>query len=159
MLMLGVTVAVVALFAGLSLFHLDRIRTSVAVRRSGKPVLKLASGDMVIVPAGEFQVPPGQAAPPLASFYIDKSPVAQSAFAAFLRENGRTAQPVAAASAGDAQLFCAWAGKRLPSPQELAKAARGATKTNDVSIYGALGMAAGTGFRCAKAESGVEAGR
>ncbi|MBI5281295.1 MAG: SUMF1/EgtB/PvdO family nonheme iron enzyme [Candidatus Solibacter usitatus] len=159
LLMLGVTVAVVAIFAGLSLFHLDRIRTSVAVRRSEKPVLKLPSGEMVIVPAGEFQVPPGQAAPPLAPFYIDKSPVTQPAYAAFLRENGRAVQPVSAASSEDARAFCEWTGKRLPTPEELAKAARGASTDDDVSIYGALRLAAGTGFRCAKAEREVQKGK
>lgn len=120
-IVLGVSVG----FAAFALINLDKIRTSVAVRRTEKPVLKTASGEMVIVPAGEFQVPAGQAAPELKAFYIDK------------REAPAGAPP------------CEALGKRTATPAEMAKAARGATAENDVSIYGVLGMAAGPGRRCA----------
>lgn len=125
LILLGIALAVSGGFAALSLLNIDKIRTSVAVRRSEKPVLKTESGEMVIVPAGEFQVPAGQAAPPLKAFYIDK------------RE-----APAGAPT-------CEARGKRPATPEELAKAARGATPENDVSIYGVLGLAAGKGGRCA----------
>ena len=125
LILLGITLAVSFGFAGFALLNMDKIRTSVAVRRSEKPVLKTASGEMVIVPAGEFQVPPGQAAPPLKAFYIDKR------------------EAPAGAPACEAQ------GKRRATPAEMAKAARGATAENDVSIYGVEGLAAGQGRRCA----------
>ncbi|MBI4892215.1 MAG: hypothetical protein HY821_16425 [Acidobacteria bacterium] len=125
LVLLAIVVGVVGLFAGLALWNIDKIRTSVAIRRYEKPVLKTAGGEMVIVPAGEYQVPPGQAAPALKAFYIDKR-----------------------AAAADA-LSCEAQGKRLATAAELAKAARGATAEDDVSIYGAMGLARSPGSRCA----------
>lgn len=125
LILLAIVVTVSAGFAAFALFNIDKIRTSVAVRRSSKPVLKTATGDMVIVPAGEFQVPPGQPAPPLKAFYIDK------------RE-----APAGAPS-------CEARKTRPATPEELAKAARGATIENDVSIYGVLGLAQSKQGRCA----------
>lgn len=125
LILLGIALAVSVGFAALSLLNIDKIRTSVAVRRSERPVLKTEFGEMVIVPAGEFQVPPGQPAPPLKAFYIDK------------RE-----APAGAPT-------CEARGKRPATPEELAKAARGATPEKDVSIYGVEGLAAGKGGRCA----------
>lgn len=119
-IVLGVSIG----FAVLALLNLDKIRTSVAVRRSGKPVLKTTSGEMVIVPEGEFQVPRGEAAAPLKAFYIDKQ------------------EPAAGAPP------CEALGKRAATREELRKASRGATRENDVSIYGVVGLAGGQGRRC-----------
>ena len=124
-ILLGFALAVSVGFAALALLNIDKIRTSVAVRRSEKPVLKTGTGEMVIVPEGEFQVPAGQAAPQLKAFYIDK------------RESPAGAPP------------CEAQGKRPATQEELAKAARGATPENDVSIYGVLGLVTGKGGRCA----------
>ena len=142
----AIVLCVTGVFIGLTLANLDRIRTSVAVRRAAVPVLKTPTGEMVIVPEGEFQVPEWEKPPALKSFYIDKEAVSPEAYARFLRETGRNDGPVSAQLAGE---FCRWAGKRLPSPEELAKARRGATPENDVSIYGVRGLARGGGFRCA----------
>lgn len=125
LILLAIVLAVSVGFAAFALINIDKIRTSVAVRRSDKPVLKTATGEMVIVPAGEFQVPPGQPAPPLKAFYIDK------------REAPAGAPP------------CEHQNKRPATPEELAKAARGATADNDISIYGVLGLAQSKQGRCA----------
>jgi len=137
---------VTLLFIGLTLANLDKIRTSVAVRRSSRPILKTPAGEMVIVPEGEFQVPSWEKPPKLPAFYMDKEPVSQEAYARFAGETGRSPHAV---SPEDEKAFCEWAGKRLPTADELAKAGRGATPESDVSIYGVTGLARGGRFRCA----------
>ncbi len=149
-ILLGTMVVVVGTFAGLALFNMDKIRTSVAVRRAEKPILRTPTGEMVIVPEGEFQVEPGHDAPPLRTFYIDKTQVTDGQYEQFAKEKGLLGTPAANATEAEARAFCEWAGKRLPTPDELAKAARGAKPEKDVSIYGVLNMAASRGFRCAK---------
>lgn len=143
---LAVAAGVTLLFVGLTLANLDKIRTSVAVRRSTRPVLQTGAGTMVIVPEGEFQVPAWEKPPRLPTFYIDKDPVSPEIFASFLEMTGRN---ISSFATGDERAFCEWMGKRLPSAEELAKAGRGATVENDVSIYGVRGLARGGGFRCA----------
>jgi hypothetical protein len=122
--LLAIALAVSAGFAGFAMWNMDKIRTSVAVRRSDKPIVKMPGGEMVIVPEGEFQVPAGQAAPALKAFYIDRR------------------EPAAGVD-------CAAVGKRMATAAELAKAARGATREKDVSAYGVEGLAAGGQNRCA----------
>ncbi len=143
---LALAAGVTLLFAGLTLANLDKIRTSVAIRRAARPVLKTPAGEMVIVPEGEFQVPSFENPPKLPAFYIDKEPVAPELYARFLAETGRPRGPVAPE---DERAFCEWAGKRAATADELAKAGRGATPENDVSIYGVRGLARGGVFRCA----------
>lgn len=143
---LAIAAGVTLVFAGLTLANLDKIRTSVAVRRAARPVVKTPTGTMVIVPEGEFQVPAWENPPKLPAFYIDQEPVSGGIVARFLRETGRAA---AALTPGDEGAFCDWAGKRPPTAEELAKAGRGATLENDVSIYGVRGVARGAGLRCA----------
>lgn len=150
--MLAIAAGVTLVFIGLTLANLDKIRTSVAVRRSSRPMLKTPTGEMVIVPEGEFQIPSWEKPPKLPPFYIDKEPVSPELYGRFAAAGGRSADRV---TAEDERAFCQWAGKRMPSPDELAKAGRGATPENDVSIYGVRGLAGGKGFRCALDASGA----
>lgn len=146
-------VGVTLLFIGLTLANLDKIRTSVAVRRSPRPILKTPGGEMVIVPAGEFQAPSWENPPQLPAFYIDKDPVPREDYRRFAEATGRNGDHI---TVEDERAFCEQAGKRLPSPDELAKAGRGSTPDNDVSIYGVRGLAGGRGFRCALDLSAAE---
>lgn len=152
-LILAAAAGVTLLFIAVTLANLDKIRTSVAVRRSARPILKTPAGEMVIVPEGEFQVPSWENPPKLPAFYIDRDAVSDEMYSRFAQATGRDAGPI---TPEDERAFCEQAGKRLPSPDELAKAGRGATPESDVSIYGVRGLAGGRGFRCALDPSGAE---
>jgi formylglycine-generating enzyme required for sulfatase activity len=144
--MLALAGGVTVLFIGLTLANLDKIRTSVAVRRSAKPILKTKTGVMVIVPEGEFQVPAWEKPPKLPAFYIDQEAIRAEDYRKYALAAGRNVERI---TVEDERAFCEWAGKRLPTAEELAKAGRGATPEEDVSIYGVRGLAKGGGFRCA----------
>lgn len=125
--MLAVIVFVVSTFIGLTIWKLDAIRTSVAVRSSAEPIIRHPAGDLVVVPKGEFQAGADRHQASLPSFYIDKTEVTNAAFAAFAKGNGtaRPELPVVNVTLSEAEAFCAAAGKRLPTALEWEKAARG----------------------------------
>lgn len=107
--------------------------------------------DMILIPAGEFYMgsndwwPKSQPeykanVPP---FYIDKYEVTNKRYKAFVDATGRPApthwkggkiapgrenHPVVYVSWQDANDFCKWEGKRLPTEEEWVKAARGTDK-------------------------------
>lgn len=94
-----------------------------------------STGEMVLIPAGDFESGEAKQRVSLPDFYIDKTEVSNAAYAEFCKASGRPLPkgfpknkpdyPVGNVTILDAHAFAKWAAKRLPTDQEWEKAARG----------------------------------
>ena len=118
------------------------------VAKHDHPTVTADPNPMVLIPAGEFIMGSDERMPDegpehkvyLDSYWIDRYEVTNAQYKKFIDATGRHSpshfqnrtypvgkadHPVTEVTWYDAEAYCAWAGKRLPTDQEWEKAARG----------------------------------
>jgi formylglycine-generating enzyme required for sulfatase activity len=117
-----------------------RVRPLLAPSQTGREIIGKDGAPMVLVPAGEFLYGDNNQRMTLPAFYMDMYELTTARYAKFLQETGREepkywkeASPVSDGDRPvigvtqwqDADAYCRWVDKRLPTEQEWEKAARG----------------------------------
>lgn len=119
------------LLAGGGAWYVIRSKPAAEPPPIAKKAEPVRGGEVVPVPAGEFQFGANKAKVTLPEFSIDRTEVSNRAYAEFAQATGVPAPagspelPVVNVTFDQAKAFCAWAGKQLPNEQQWEKAARG----------------------------------
>lgn len=98
---------------------------------SGSARVETTTGPMMLVSGGVFRFGPSKESVDLPAFYIDRTEVPNRAYAQYASATGASFAsgapdlPAVSLTFEEAQGFCTWAGKSLPTWKQWEKAARG----------------------------------